>query len=330
MLKRNTADMNDKKLISKMLSSNAFREQFIGEEDNNEPLFAHKKTKPQWRSVFVSDIHIGTKDCKAGALNQFLKHHPCEHLYLVGDVIDGWKMQKGIYWKPSFSRLIRRIFKMAKLGVKITYVTGNHDEFLRKYANTQIENIHLVNKVTHVTAKNERLLIIHGDQFEGVTHCSGLLRYMGDHGYEFLMFLNRQFDRLRAYFGHGYWSFSGHLKKHIQRAQKYINDYENAVAFGAKKRGYDGVICGHIHHAAAKNIDGIQYFNTGDWVESCTALVEDFDGNMQLIYWLNDPRHLSEKHVKRLRKKPRPKDTEHPMPVPIPAQHASLGQFESR
>ncbi len=324
MQQRNTANMNDKNSLSNMLNNHLLGQSIFSEVSRDERSYSHPKNKFQWRSVFVSDIHIGTKDCKANALNQFLKCHPCEHLYLVGDVIDGWKMQKGIYWKPSFSRLIRRIFKMAKLGVKITYVTGNHDEFLRKYANTRIENINLVNKVTHVTANNERLLIIHGDQFEGVTHCSGLLRYVGDHGYELLMFLNRQFNRLRAYFGHGYWSFSGFLKNHIQRAQKYINDYENAVAHGAKKRGYDGVVCGHIHHAANKNIDGIQYFNTGDWVESCTALVEDFEGNMQLIYWLKDPRHIAEKRNKKVHKKHPTKRPIHPIPVPVPSNSSPL------
>ncbi|HEY7772050.1 MAG TPA: UDP-2,3-diacylglucosamine diphosphatase [Marinagarivorans sp.] len=277
-----------------------------------------RPSQPEWRSVFISDVHIGTKDCKASALNQFLKHHPCEHLYLVGDVLDGWKMKKGIYWKPAFSRVIKRIFKLSKSGVNITYITGNHDEFLRKYANNRFDNIQLVNKTVHITATNQRLLVIHGDQFEGVTHCSGILRYIGDNGYELLMFLNRQFNRLRARFGHGYWSFSGFLKKHIQRAQRYINDYENAVAYGAKKQGYDGVICGHIHHANQREIAGVNYYNTGDWVESCTALVEDHDGNLKLINWLEDPRYITHKKNKKQRKSYNPKSYTHPMPVPVP------------
>jgi UDP-2,3-diacylglucosamine pyrophosphatase LpxH len=279
----------------------------------------HKpKTSPQWRSVFISDVHLGTKDCKANALNQFLKNYSCQHLFLVGDIVDGWKMQKGIYWKPAFGRVIKRIFKMSRMGVNVTYVTGNHDEFLRKYANHRFDNIKLVNKIAHITANNQRLLVIHGDQFEGVTHCSGLLRHIGDNGYVLLMFLNRQFNRLRARFGHGYWSFSGFLKKHIQRAQKYIHDYEHAVAYGAKKQGYDGVVCGHIHHANHKKIDGIYYYNTGDWVESCTAIVEDFEGKLHLINWLEDPRHITQKNLKKQRKKNNLHDNKHPFPVPVP------------
>ena len=283
----------------------------------------HKsKAPPQWRSVFISDVHLGTKDCKANALNQFLKHHTCQNLFLVGDIVDGWKMQKGIYWKPAFGRVVKRIFKMSRLGVKVTYVTGNHDEFLRKYANHHFDNIKLVNKITHITANNQRLLVIHGDQFEGVTHCSGVLRHIGDNGYELLMFLNRQFNRLRARLGHGYWSFSGFLKKHSQRAQRYIRDYEHAVAYGAKKQGYDGVVCGHIHHANHTKIEGVDYYNTGDWVESCTAIVEDFEGRMHLINWLQDPRHTAQKTLKKQRTKNNLLPSKHPLPVPVPIEPA--------
>ncbi|WP_053980247.1 UDP-2,3-diacylglucosamine diphosphatase [Marinagarivorans algicola] len=279
----------------------------------------NKPSKAQWRSVFISDVHLGTKNCKASALNQFLKHHPTQNLYMVGDILDGWKMRDGVYWKPAFSRVVKRIFKLSKMGVKITYITGNHDEFLRKYANNRFDNINLVNKATHITANNRRLLIIHGDQFEGVARASGLLRFIGDHGYELLMFLNRQFNRLRAQFDLGYWSFSGFLKTHLQRAQRYINDYEHAVAYGAQKQGYDGVVCGHIHQACARTIDGVAYYNTGDWVESCTAIVEDFEGNLSLVQWLDDPRYKAFKKVKKQRKNSRHlihQAPKHPLPIP--------------
>lgn len=151
------------------------------------PTTKKPRSKPEWRSVFISDVHLGTKDCKARALNQFLKHHPCEHLFLVGDITDGWKMQKGIFWRPAFSRVVKRLIKLSRSGVNVTYITGNHDEFLRKYANQSFDLIHLANKAVHTTADGRRLLVIHGDQFEGVTRCSGLLRYIGDHGYELLM-----------------------------------------------------------------------------------------------------------------------------------------------
>jgi UDP-2,3-diacylglucosamine pyrophosphatase LpxH len=158
----------------------------------------------------------------------------------VGDVIDGWKMKYGVIWDRSFNQLVRRFLTLSKRGVPIYYITGNHDEFLRKYANNHLKNIQILNKKTYITAKNKRFLITHGDQFEGVTRCSRFLKLVGDHGYEFLMALNRAFNFFRAKYGRGYWSFSGFLKSHIARAKTYIADYERAVALGARKQGYDG------------------------------------------------------------------------------------------
>lgn len=258
-------------------------------------------TQTVYRAIFISDVHLGTRDCKAGQLNAFLKQYPCEHLYLVGDIFDGWKMRSGVFWNASFNRLLRRILKLSKKGVPITYITGNHDEFLRKYANNDFDNIRVCNRAVHTTADNRRLLVIHGDQFEGVARCSRWLRHIGDHGYCLLMFLNRWFNRLRAKYGYGYWSFSGFLKQHINRAQTYIKDYEHAVAYGARKQGFDGVVCGHIHHAAYRRLLDIDYYNTGDWVESCTAVVEDFSGQMQVKYWLDDPHHKHQSNQKRRR-----------------------------
>lgn len=255
---------------------------------------------PQYRTIFISDVHLGTKDCKAAQLNAFLKQYSCERLYLVGDIFDGWRMRDGVFWTASFNRVLRRLLKLAKRGVEITYITGNHDEFLRKYANISFDNIHLCNRATHITADHRKLLIIHGDQFEGVARCSRWLRHIGDHGYALLMLLNRWFNRLRAKYGYGYWSFSGFLKQHINRAQTYISDYEHAVAYGAKKQGFDGVVCGHIHHAAHRHLLDVDYYNTGDWVESCTAVVEDFAGHMHVMYWLQDPNHqIHSKALKR-------------------------------
>lgn len=242
-----------------------------------------------YRSVFVSDVHIGTKDCQAKRLNAFLKQHPCDHLYLVGDIFDGWRLQKNFYWDASFNQLIRRILKLSKRGVRVTYITGNHDEFLRKYANHQFDNIILCNRSTHLTADGQRLLVIHGDQFEGVARCGRVLKYIGDYGYAMLMFLNRWFNKWRAKYGFGYWSFSGFLKQRLQRAKTYIEEYEQAVALGAKKQGFDGVVCGHIHQAAHKTLHGVSYFNTGDWVESCTAIVEHACGRMELKHWSDTP-----------------------------------------
>lgn len=260
----------------------------------SEATLANDNPPKKFRSIFISDLHLGTKDSKASQLNEFLKHYTCERLYMVGDIFDGWKMKNGIYWHKSFNKLIRRILKLAKQGTQVYYVTGNHDEFLRKWANTRFDNIQLLNRYTHITAKQQKLLVIHGDQFEGVTHCSAFLKHIGDVGYMFLMFLNRCFNLFRARYGLGYWSLSGYLKNHIKRANKYISNYEQAVAQGARNLGFDGVVCGHIHQAADKHINGTRYMNTGDWVESCTAIAEDHSGELVLIHWLEDPKYLEQ------------------------------------
>ncbi len=270
---------------------------------NNTKASSHKKAIGNYRSLFISDVHLGTKDCKAKQLSEFLKATQCEQLYLVGDIFDGWRMKSGVYWHKSFNRVIRQILKCSKSGTPVFYITGNHDEFLRKYANMQFDNIHVLNRATHVSANKKRYLVIHGDQFEGVTRCSKLLKYIGDIGYEFLMMLNRLFNKARARWGLGYWSFAAFLKTHINRAKTYIHDYEIAVSTGAKKQGFDGVICGHIHHATKKMIHDIEYLNTGDWVESCTAVAEDFEGRFHLIHWLNSDIHHAREQRSQLKQK---------------------------
>lgn len=247
------------------------------------------KNASNFRAIFISDVHLGTKDCKAAQLNSFLKHYSCEQLYLVGDIFDGWRMKSGIYWQKSFNRVIHRVLKLAKKGVPVFYITGNHDEFLRKYANSRFDNIYLCNRKVHITHTGKKILVIHGDQYESVTRCTKLLKYIGDRGYDWLMSINRGCNYLRARYGYGYWSFAAFLRQHLKRARQYIEDYERAVAHGAKKSGFDGVICGHIHEAADKQLEDIRYLNTGDWVESCTAIVEDFDGEFHLIRWSGEP-----------------------------------------
>ena len=252
--------------------------------DNKPDTKASKRTS--YKSIFISDVHMGTKDCKADYLLEFFKHNTCDQLYLVGDIFDGWKMKSGIYWHKSFNKLIRRVLKLTKKGIPVYYITGNHDEFLRRFANTSFDSIHLVNRTTHTTVDGKKILVIHGDQFESVTHCSKFLKFVGDKGYDILMKVNRACNRVRAKYGYGYWSFAAFLKDNVKTAKEYILRYEQAVAHGAKKQGYDGVICGHIHQAANKTIEGVNYLNTGDWVESCTAIVETHNGEFQLINWL--------------------------------------------
>ncbi len=259
-------------------------------------------------------MHLGTKDCKAEQLNDFLKHHRAEKIYLVGDIIDGWKMKSGIFWKQEFTRVLRRLLTLSKKGVQIDYITGNHDEFLRRFANNRFDNIHLYNRVIHTTADGRKLLVIHGDQFDSVARCHHWLKFLGDKGNDLLMFLNRGYNLLREKYGHGYWSLAGYLKNHIPQAQRYIQDYEQGVAYAAEKQGFDGVVCGHIHHAANKKIGNIDYYNTGDWVESCTALAEDFDGKIHLIHWRDQ---LSNKPA------PAPMETTPPITSPIPETEAA-------
>jgi UDP-2,3-diacylglucosamine pyrophosphatase LpxH len=244
------------------------------------------RSAAHWRSIFISDVHLGTKDCKAELLNNFLKHHSADQVYIVGDFIDGWRMKdKGIYWQRSYTRVIRRLLKLSKHGTPIFYITGNHDEFLRKWANNRLDNIRLLNRTTHTSQNGKRYLVIHGDQFDGAARVHRLLKFAGDKGYDLLMFLNRSYNRWRQKSGLGYWSLASFIKSRIKRAQIYIEEYEKGAAYAARKQGFDGIICGHIHHAAKKQINGTEYYNTGDWVESCTALVEDQQGEFHLLHW---------------------------------------------
>ena len=249
---------------------------------------------PSYRTLWISDVHLGSKDCKAKELNAFLKHYQADQIYLVGDILDGWKMKNGVFWKKDYTKVISRLLRLAKKGTPIYYITGNHDEFLRRFANNKLDNIHLLNRCSFATADGRKLLILHGDQFDGVARCHHLLRHIGDVGYELLMKINRGYNHLRQRYGYGYWSLAGFLKARIKRAQVYIEEYEKGAAHYAGKQGFDGVICGHIHHAANKQIEDVHYYNTGDWVESCTALVEDHQGNITLIDWMSEKKQLKE------------------------------------
>ena len=237
------------------------------------------------RSVFVSDVHLGTRDAHAKQLNEFLKAHEFERLYLVGDIFDGWRMRSNIYWTPAFNRLLRRVLKLSKRGVQIVYITGNHDEFLRRFAGNRFENIQLCNRAVHTTADGRRLLVIHGDQFENKTGCTAWIKWIGDYGYPVLMTMNRLANWVRRRTGRGHFSLAGYLKAHLSRAQQHIEQYESAAAHAAAGAGYDGVVCGHIHHPATKRLAGVEYFNTGDWVENLSAIVERDCGRMELVFW---------------------------------------------
>jgi len=244
-----------------------------------------------YRSIFISDVHLGTRDCKAEALNNFLKHNTCETLYLVGDIIDAWKIQQNKWrWKQSHTNVVRRIMGHAKRGTRVIYVAGNHDEFLRPLIPLGIGFglIEVVNQTEHIGADGRHYLVTHGDLFDGITRLAPWLAFLGDKLYDFVLNLNSQFNAVRRRLRLGYWSLSKYLKYKVKKASDFLFQFERNLAVYCKKRGYDGVICGHIHHAEIKEIDGVIYMNDGDWVESMTALVENYNGSWEIITWTKE------------------------------------------
>lgn len=241
--------------------------------------------KQRVRTLWISDLHLGTRGCQADKLTAFLKRYECDHLYLVGDIVDGWRLRNGMYWPQAHTNVIRRILTMSKRGTRVTYVTGNHDEFLRRYSGLLLGNITLVDEAVHHTADGRQLLIVHGDQFDVIIRCHRWLAFLGDHAYELSLVLNRWFNHWRSRLGYGYWSLSAYLKQRVKKAVNFISDFEDALAHECVKRGYQGVVCGHIHHAEVRRVGGIDYHNCGDWVESCTALIEHWDGHIELFQW---------------------------------------------
>ena len=244
-----------------------------------------------YRSIFISDIHLGTKDCKASELTNFLKNNTCNTLYLVGDIIDAWKIKQNKWrWKQSHTNVIRRILGHAKRDTRIIYVLGNHDEFLRPFLqyNLNFGMVELHNQYEHIGADGKHYLVTHGDLFDGITRLAPWLSILGDKAYDFILTLNSRFNWLRHRLGFGYWSLSLYLKQRVKRALDFIFQFERNLAAYCKKRGFDGVICGHIHHAEIKEIDGVVYMNDGDWVESMTALVEHHNGSWEILTWTQE------------------------------------------
>jgi UDP-2,3-diacylglucosamine pyrophosphatase LpxH len=235
------------------------------------------------RTVWISDIHLGTPGCQAEALLEFLRTTECKTLYLVGDIIDGWQLRRSWYWPQAHNDVVQKLLRKARKGTRVIFVPGNHDEFARRYVQHNFGGVDVVEDCLHTTADGRVLWITHGDLFDGVIQCARWLAYVGDMAYEFTLKVNRWFNVARARMGLPYWSLSRYLKHRVKRAVSYVNDFEVAVAREAKKRGAQGVVCGHIHHAEIREIDGVLYCNDGDWVESLTALVEHHDGRLEII-----------------------------------------------
>jgi len=239
----------------------------------------------RFRTIWISDIHLGTPGCNAELLMDFLKSIECETLYLVGDIIDAWRLRKGWYWPPRHNDVVRRILKMAKHGTHVVYVPGNHDEVLRDYAGLAFGDVTVVSEAIHETADGRRLLVLHGDQFDSIVLYAKWLAFLGDSAYELLLKSNRVVNFVRRRFGLPYWSLAAHMKKRVKNAVQFISKFEEVVAHAALERHVDGVVCGHIHSAEIRQFGDITYYNDGDWVESCTALVERENGQLEIIDW---------------------------------------------
>ncbi len=240
---------------------------------------------PRYRAIFISDLHIGTPGFQADALQDFLKHHPCQVLYLVGDIVDGWQLRRRWFWPQSHNDVVQKLLRRARKGCRVIYVPGNHDEFARAFVGHAFGGVEVQEEAVHVTATGQRLWVVHGDLFDGVIQCAKWLAHVGDWLYEFTLKLNRHLNRLRARLGLEYWSLSAYLKHKVKKAVNFISDFEVAVAHEARRRGFDGVVCGHIHHAEIRTVEGVLYCNDGDWVESRTALVEHMDGRLEIVHW---------------------------------------------
>ena len=253
---------------------------------------------PHYRAVFISDTHLGTKGCRSDFLADFLGCMSCDKLFLVGDIVDGWKLRKSWYWDKMHDKVVRLILRHVRNGTQITYVPGNHDEMFRPWLpavadgigglgslGLEVAGITVQREAEHTTAAGMRLLVIHGDEFDGVMRYAKFLAVLGSGAYTTALVVNRYFNICLRWLGYPYWSLSQWLKQQVKGAVKAIDRFEWALADEARRRGFDGVVCGHIHHAEMRVVDGVLYCNDGDWVESCTALVEHEDGRLELIDW---------------------------------------------
>jgi UDP-2,3-diacylglucosamine pyrophosphatase LpxH len=247
----------------------------------------HLAQIPAYRTIWISDLHLGTRGCKAELLLDFLRYTEAETIYLVGDIIDCWRLKKSWYWPQTHNDVIQKVLRKVRKGTRVVYVPGNHDEWLRDFTELQFGGVEIVEDAIHVTADGRRMLVLHGDVFDAVVMNARWLALLGDGAYTVALWLNRHFNTMRRRLGYPYWSMSAYLKRRVKNAMQYIGSFADAVADEAHRRGVEAIVCGHIHHAEIRAIGDILYCNSGDWVESCTALVEHFDGRLELIDWMD-------------------------------------------
>lgn len=254
------------------------------------------RPKRRYRTVWVSDVHLGTRGCNATMLVDFLRSIECETLYLVGDIVDGWRLRSGWYWPDAHNEVVRRVLKMAHRGTRVVLVAGNHDEMFRDYAGMSLGGIEIALEAVHRTADGRRLLVTHGDSFDTVVLYARWLAFLGDLAYRILLRANVVINAVRKQLRLPYWSLAAHLKRKVKNAVAYIGSFEEALAHEAAERNMDGIVCGHIHCAEIRQIGNITYYNDGDWVESCTALVEEADGAMRIVHWGEEGSTPAEAH----------------------------------
>jgi UDP-2,3-diacylglucosamine pyrophosphatase LpxH len=249
----------------------------LSEEPEPEPVI--------YRTLFLSDIHLGTRGCQAELLLDFLRHNDAETIYLIGDIVDGWRLKSGWYWPQAHNDVLQKLLRKVRKGARMIYVPGNHDEFARDYIGMVFGGVEVADHAYHMTADKKRLLIVHGDQFDIVVQHARWLAWLGDWAYTLALWLNLWFNKIRRRLGFPYWSFSAWAKLKVKNAVNFIGAFETTLAEAARRHHANGVVCGHIHHAVIRDIDGITYINTGDFVESCTAVAEHEDGRLEVLCW---------------------------------------------
>ncbi len=269
-------------------------DQFVVPERQNGP-------RRKYRTIWISDIHLGTRGCNANMLIDFLDSVDSDTLYLVGDIIDGWRLKKRFYWPAAHNDIVWRIMKRAKRGTRVIYIPGNHDEMFRQFSGISFGGVEIKRKALHETADGRKLLVMHGDEFDTIMLAHRWLAFVGDAAYTALMGLNRWVNAVRQWFDLPYWSLSKMAKHKVKNAVAFISKFEEVVAHEAGARGVDGVVCGHIHNADIREIAGIEYYNDGDWVEGCTALVEHADGQMEVLHWADEMAKRAEAEAQAVR-----------------------------
>ena len=239
----------------------------------------------RYRTIWISDVHLGTRGCKVELLLDFLRENDSDYLYLVGDIVDGWRLKQSWYWPQAHNDVVQKLLRKARKGTDVTYIPGNHDEGMRAFIGSEFGRVRIVDEAVHLTADGRRLLVLHGDRFDVVVNYAKWLAFIGDRAYQTALILNTWFNFARRKLGFPYWSLSAYLKHKVKNAVEYVGNYERALADEGRRRNVDGIICGHVHHAEMRDINGVLYCNSGDWVETCSALVEHQTGELEILRW---------------------------------------------